>query len=564
MIDLGQTYLTTQLIAYIGNKRRLIPLIHEAISNLALPSDRAPRFFDAFAGSGVVSRYAKAAGFNVCSNDWEQYAAIINTAHVGINEVDIETIFGSSAQLQTLLDYLNHLPSPADTDQYIARYYGPASEAIERADYRTERLFYTRQNALKIDAIRNEIDRLYEVDSSTDAAVRARTLLLALLLYEAATHTNTSGVFKACHKGFGGHGGDALKRILAPVELRYPVLIDSPETCQVCCGDTNVLLREGGLGNFDIVYIDPPYNQHQYGSNYHMLNTIAAWDRLAVPTELNAMGELKDKGGIRKDWTRTRSSYCYAGKATEAFRELIHNIDARYILISYSTDGIIPFDDLRDICSEKGSISLVSSDYVKFRGGRQSNLRLTHNIEFLIVIDTAIASKPSSRASIDKLLARRKLLLKFKSAYVASRLREHFCIDEVNESLSCQIDGYQVVIGTVALFELKLPEEIETWSFDQLEEISQKLDACVCRTKDDELNEILRIVTAKHPAAARILRSLPVRIKKLANPKYRDKFDYWLQTYRALAEVYPEVQAILTALTAIERVAARRLNRDSL
>ena len=68
-------YLTSQIIAYIGNKRSLLPLIYEAISNVLSKGIRPGiRFFDPFAGSVVVSRLEKKLNFEVHANDWEDFS----------------------------------------------------------------------------------------------------------------------------------------------------------------------------------------------------------------------------------------------------------------------------------------------------------------------------------------------------------------------------------------------------------------------------------------------------------------------------------------------------------
>jgi adenine-specific DNA-methyltransferase len=307
-------------------------------------------------------------GFRVVSNDWEPYATTIGRAYLETNASDIEELFGSFGPFEQILHHLNTLPDPPLEEQYIARYYAPSTDDIEKADYRKERLFYTRQNALRIDRIRNEIDRLYP-PASRDRLSRCRDLLIALLLYEAATHTNTSGVFKAYHRGFGGHGKDALGRILRPIRLEPPPLIDSPAPCRMYGEDATSLIRSLGF-SFDLVYLDPPYNQHQYGSNYHLLNTIALWDKAPVPLELGSYGRLKNKAGIRKDWKRTKSPYCYRETAIEAFSELLSALDAEHVLISYSTDGIIPFETLRELCAERGEVSILTNEYITYRGGK--------------------------------------------------------------------------------------------------------------------------------------------------------------------------------------------------
>lgn len=85
-MNLESEYLTKQIIAYIGNKRKLLSLIYKAIQNLGIDVKPGLKFFDVFAGSGVVSRFAKSLNFEVFSNDWEYYSFIINSAYVATNK----------------------------------------------------------------------------------------------------------------------------------------------------------------------------------------------------------------------------------------------------------------------------------------------------------------------------------------------------------------------------------------------------------------------------------------------------------------------------------------------
>ncbi len=379
-MNCNSDFLTKQIIAYIGNKRRLLDLIYKAIQTIIKDVKPGLRFFDVFAGSGIVSRLGKELNFEIFTNDWEEYSFILNNGFIRTNNRDIPRVFGSENDLMNLMEELNNLPDPKASDCYISKYFAPKSFNVDDVDFRKERLFYTRDNALTIDKIRNYIEKNYPNEDRPEA----RNILLSLLIYEVATHTNTSGVFKAFHKGFGGHNRDAIKRILSPIRMSKPILIDSDFPVHVYQEDSNKLIKK--IKDIDIAYLDPSYNQHQYGSNYHMLNTIALWNKIPASLDLDEQGVLKEKAAIRKDWVKTKSNYCYQDSAVSSFQDLIENLDARHILISYSTDGIIPFDVMKDICAQKGKISIVTNGYTKYRGGKQSNNRLNTNIEFILTI----------------------------------------------------------------------------------------------------------------------------------------------------------------------------------
>ncbi|MGA2381670.1 MAG: DNA adenine methylase, partial [Spirochaetia bacterium] len=238
-MDFTGSYLSDQLIAYIGNKRALLPFLHGVFSSIPVDPVRST-FCDPFAGSGAVSRLARTMGFRVAANDWEPYAFVINSCHLRLNASDLDSLFPARGGIDEVLEELNALPPLPDAEGYISRFYAPRNTA--GADWRTERLFYTRENALAIDAIRQRIEEMFPGTPAEPGAFLRKTALLAPLLYQSATHTNTSGVFKAFHKGFGGHGRDALRRIMGPVRLSRPVLVESPASAEVACMDAAAFL----------------------------------------------------------------------------------------------------------------------------------------------------------------------------------------------------------------------------------------------------------------------------------------------------------------------------------
>jgi len=380
-MDLHHPYLTEQLIAYIGNKRSLLPFLHAILRDLPREPSRSV-FLDPFAGSGSVSRLARLMGFGVRSNDWEYYSWVINSCHIGVGARELDSLFAAAGGFERIRDDLNGLPALPEDQAYIARHYAPRETA--RADWRTERLFYTRENAQVIDAVRSRIEQLYPGVPTDPRAAKEKAVLLAPLLYEAATHTNTSGVFKACHRGFGGHGGDALSRILAPIRLHTPVLVDTPATATVSCANAVDFL--GGVSG-DICYLDPPYAVHQYGSNYFMLNSIARWDKPPVSDERDQDGRFRFKAGIRSDWTRTRSAFCYKESAVSSLREVANAADCRWLVVSYSNEGLVGVEELCDLLSACGQLRVLSTPYMKYPGGKQSLSRTTRNIELVFVVD---------------------------------------------------------------------------------------------------------------------------------------------------------------------------------
>ncbi|MEK6796474.1 MAG: DNA adenine methylase [Spirochaetota bacterium] len=378
----AEPFLKEALIAYIGNKRRLIPFIRSVIAPLLPSLPAKPTFLDPFSGSGSVSRLARAMGFTVHANDWEYYSYVMNRPHMTLSAGDESLLFDHIGGLSAVLHHFNTLPAVPPDDEYLAAYYAPESD--EHPDIVNERMFYTRRNAKRLDAMRTELERMRALGTIGEDAFY---YLLAAIVYEAATHANTSGVFKGFHAGFGGKGKDALVRILGEVSLKPLPLIDAARGT-VTQEDAATLLRSHSGAHYDIVYLDPPYNQHQYGSNYHLLNTIALWDKPPVNKQIFIDGKKTNKSAIRSDWVKTRSAYCYRQTALAAFRDCIDGIDARTILLSYSSDGIISEKDITAVLSAKGEVSMVSNEYTRYPGARKSIVNRTRNVEHLFVVNT--------------------------------------------------------------------------------------------------------------------------------------------------------------------------------
>jgi adenine-specific DNA-methyltransferase len=386
-------FIYNQLIPYIGNKRRLIPLIEQAIEKTGIDSGV---FFDVFSGSGVVSRLAKVLGYKVITNDWEPYSFTINHAYIKQNH---SPAFKKLGGMQKAFDTLNNLKP---IKGYIANYYCPVDDEHPNPD--RERMFYTQENGRRIDAMREKIKKWREEGTINENEER---ILLAPLVFQAAYCSNTSGVFKAYHRGWGGSTSTALYRIRSRLTIEPPLFHDNGQDNKVYRMDANELASDIKC---DIAYIDPPYNQHQYGSNYHLLNTIDLWDKPKINKEVLVNGQTENKSAIRWDWrTERKSLYCYRDTATDAFRDLINKLKARFILISYSTDGFVTFDTLMDIFSKKGHLDIVTKRYKRYRvssqrySGEDVDDR-GYNTEFVLVIDTARKSSEANIAAIKSIL----------------------------------------------------------------------------------------------------------------------------------------------------------------
>ncbi len=360
-----QKFLTTQIITYIGNKRTLLSNIENEIVEILknLGKDKAV-IADVFSGSGIVARMFKKYSSLLITNDLENYSALINSCYL-TNKKDYP-----QKQCDEIRTEIENQVSAKKIEGIITQNYAPKNDSdIQKG----ERVFYTRENALLIDSYRTYIDKFITEKS-------LQKFFLAPLITEASIHVNTSGVFKGFYKDkntgigcFGASGKNALKRIIGTVELKEPIFSNFESDLQIQQKDAILLSKE--LKHLDIAYLDPPYNQHPYGSNYFMLNLI-------IKNKIDV--QLSPVSGITQDWNRSEFNKPYS--ALRSMEEIISSIDAKYVIISYNSEGFITFEQMSSMLKKYGKIKTVEIKYNTFRGSRNLRERDIHVCEYLFVL----------------------------------------------------------------------------------------------------------------------------------------------------------------------------------
>ncbi len=340
------------------------PINHSLQKVIKATGKKRIRTCDVFSGSGVVSRMLKGYSSLIVSNDFEKYAAISSKCFLA-NKCDVNL-----KELREIVDRLNHnvLASNLPTG-FIEEMYAPKDEANITV---SDRVFYTINNARRIDNFRRMIAAIPK---------EYHVFLLAVLLSEASIHANTAGVFKGFYKNkhtkigqYGGSGSDALLRIRGDITLQVPVLSNYECDYEVYQMDANAFARV--MPEVDLAYIDPPYNQHPYGSNYFMLNLIADYKK---PEDVSNVS------GIPKDWQR--SGYNVRQKSYSLFKDLVHNINSRYFLISFNDEGFIHPDEMTQLLNKIGKVDVVEIQYNAFRGSRSFKNRSIHVTEHLFLVE---------------------------------------------------------------------------------------------------------------------------------------------------------------------------------
>ncbi len=337
---------------YIGNKQRLLEFIDNVIKEERLP--QGGTFIDIFAGTTSVAQHYKKKGYKIIANDFMTYSYVFQQAYIGNNQFPKfnnllqsksfnanHNLFNDKREpLRFIIDYLNRLPGKKG---FIFTQYAPSGKF--------GRQFFSNENAMRIDATREQIDNWQKEGLVNENEFY---VLLASLVDAADFVANISGTYGAYLKIW-------RSMALKPFTMLVPNLIESNLEHEVHKEDSNKIIEkvEG-----DILYIDPPYNTRQYAANFHLLETLSCWDTPLV----------YGKTGLRP-YEEQKSAYSQRTKCQNAFSDLINKAKAKYILMSYNNEGIIPRKFILDTLNKKGDVRVYTKDYRRFRTERDHENR---------------------------------------------------------------------------------------------------------------------------------------------------------------------------------------------
>jgi len=334
---------------YIGNKTKLVPFIRETLRTLRIPAGTA---HDAFAGTVAVGRALKEDGWRVMGSDLMMYSYVFQRAYLVApaalsfarllearadvrRSVATHRRGGGRSHLEGIGRYLSHDVPPRQGTMW--KNFSPAGG----------RMYFTEENAARIDAVRAAIDE-WRAEGLVDE--HAFYVLLAALIEAADRVANTAGVYAAYIKTW---QANALKPLgLEPVRPK-----GTSRGTRAYLGDA--IDAAQAMPRVDLLYVDPPYNSRQYGGYYHIPELIAS----GAPAT-----ELRGRTGLPSDGT-VRSAWCAARSVRSALGELLKATRARHALLSYNSEGLLPTDELEDILREhaRGAVRRFVQPYKRYR-----------------------------------------------------------------------------------------------------------------------------------------------------------------------------------------------------
>jgi adenine-specific DNA-methyltransferase len=324
-----------QRLNYIGSKFQLLEWLETNIKEKTGWTDfQGKRIGDLFAGTGVVTYHFRNKGAVTFTNDAELYSSIIAAAFA------FSVYSDKCKQFMTRMSLDIQARRHDAVTGYIQKHYSP-SEGCER-------MFFTVENAKRIDYIRKELDM------DDDLSPQDFKFLLASLLLSADAVSNVPAVYGCYLKNF---KAKALKELVLQPIHEMTTLAQPGSTIFHSDVLSPDLLEKVVC---DAVYLDPPYNERQYSKNYFPLNMIAK-----TPGDQAAAAPLTGKTGIPTDCFI--SPFCKKGEVKAAFQKLVAGLKTEWVFLSYSSESLISKDDMINLLKAYGEVSVVERDYKRFK-----------------------------------------------------------------------------------------------------------------------------------------------------------------------------------------------------
>jgi len=311
-----------------------------------------------------VGRYFKTRGYKIIANDIQYYSYVLNRHYIGNHkELNFAKLTKEIPALKSIdvknrKNFVcNYLSDLKGVKGFIYKNYclGGTKDKEELRQY------FSDENGMRCDAIRQKIENWKEQNLIFDDEYY---FLITSLVESIDKYANTASVYGAFLKKLKKTAQNNL--ILKPAEL-----IINDQEHEVFNEDINEV---AGKVKGDILYLDPPYNQRQYATNYHMLETIAKYDN----------PKIHGKTGLR-EYQNQKSLYCSRTQVKKVFKDLILKAKAKYIFLSYNNEGLMTLGDIQETMSLRGEYGNFTKEYNRFKADKSDNRNYTANktVEYL-------------------------------------------------------------------------------------------------------------------------------------------------------------------------------------
>ena len=341
----------TQGVRYLGSKRTIIPLILNEIDKLPLENKTA---IDVFTGTTRVAQALRKQGFTVTTSDLNWASEVYSQAFI-CNPIPNYHMGPYVAAMSAMP------PKPGWITENYCEAVGKEENVVN---------VWHPKNGAKADAIRESIENL-------NLAPWEKATLIASLIFGLDAVDNTVGLQQAYLK-------KPCNRYDKDLVLKLPESIAGPVGKHIT-GDCLLIDYEPA----EVAYLDPPYTPADYSTYYHIWDSIAKWDKPEVGLKTNRRAD-RIKSADTHD--KAMVSPWYKKKAAlNATERLMDRLPVKYIVLSYSDEGLIKLDELKEVLEKYNSYDIVSLDYKrhvmsKIGAGAKEGSYKEKNREYIITI----------------------------------------------------------------------------------------------------------------------------------------------------------------------------------
>ena len=313
---------------YIGCKQKLLQNIYNTVANLGFNNEYS--FADIFAGTGVVGAFFADKGYKVLLNDSLYSNYVSYQAWIGNGTLDEQKV-------KNIVKFFNSIDSKSLPDNYFSKVYGGK--------------YFSINNSKLIGFARDWVE-----NHKNELSDKEYYYLITVIMYSADKIANTVG-----------HYESYIKKEIKETKLVFGELdiLHINNEVELFNRDANELASEI---EYDVVYLDPPYNARQYVNFYHVLENLARWNK---PT-------IFEGDSMKFQRNELKSGYC-RGKAKQLMADLVDKLKCKVIIVSYnntysansiSSNNTISELEMLNILQRKGEVERIEIDYRFFNTGK--------------------------------------------------------------------------------------------------------------------------------------------------------------------------------------------------
>jgi len=356
------------MIKYLGSKRTLLPTLVALLGEFP----ELQSVSDVFSGTSRVGHAFKGAGWRVEANDHNAYAHCLATCYVQADREPWHT------DAQSLVDEFNRLP--------------PAPGYFTETFCERSR-FFQPHNGARVDAIRDAIE-------AKELPPELEAVLLVSLMEAADRVDSTCGLQMAYVKKWA-------QRSYKDLELRVPE-IQPAVPHGPCRAHRSDALQFADAVQTDIAYLDPPYNQHSYLSNYHIWESLVLWDK----------PEVYGVACKRVDCRERKSDFNSKRRHVDAFSQVVARLQSPLLVVSFNNEGYQSREQMEATLSAEGDVFVIAKDFKRYvgaqigiynpRGDKVGDISHLRNEEYIyLVARPALADRiPDAIARLERFAAR--------------------------------------------------------------------------------------------------------------------------------------------------------------